>query len=166
MGELQRLYPSASEEYSLRGLYLAHDLRGMRSDQDKPLVCANFITSLDGRIAVPSSGNLSVPINIANERDWRLFHELAVQADVILTSGRYFRDRSRGAEQEIFDPDDVAVADLKHWRADRKLSTRPTIAVISASLDFPFPDDLLSGGAQCHCRDDRKRRLTTSQCVG
>ncbi len=142
IGDLQRLYPSARGGCSLRGLYLAHDLRAMRSDKDNPLVFANFITSLDGKIAVPADGSLSVPKNIANESDWRLFHELAAQADVILTSGRYLRDRSRGAAQEILDPDNVAFADLKQWRADRKLSTRPAIAVISASLDFPVPDDL------------------------
>ena len=114
----------------------------MRSDKDNPLVFANFITSLDGKIAVPADGSLSVPKNIANESDWRLFHELAAQADVILTSGRYLRDRSRGAAQEILDPDNAAFADLKQWRADRKLSTGPAIAVISASLDFLVPDDL------------------------
>ena len=145
IGDLQRLYPSARGDCSLRGLYLAHDLRGMRSDQESPLVFANFITSLDGKIAVPADGGLSVPKSIANDRDWRLFHELAAQADVILTSGRYLRDRSRGAAQEIFDPDDAAFADLRQWRADRKLSSRPAIAIISASLDFPIPDDLLSG---------------------
>ena len=48
---------------------------------------------LDGRIALPAAGRSShqVPPAIANARDWRLFQELAAQADLLITSARYFR---------------------------------------------------------------------------
>jgi len=86
--------PLPAAERKLEGLYLSHDLRQHYLKSGRAFVYANFVTSIDGRIAVPrSNGNgLVVPKNIANKRDWRLFQELAAQADIIISSGRYLRD--------------------------------------------------------------------------
>lgn len=86
---------------------------------------------------------MTVPKAIANDRDWRLFQELAVQADVLITSGRYLRDYAEGQAQEILTVyDDPRFADLAEWRATRGLPLYPTLAVVSASLDFPIPRGL------------------------
>jgi riboflavin biosynthesis pyrimidine reductase len=143
-----QLYPLPVAERKLEGLYLSHDLRQYYLKSGRAFVYANFVTSIDGRIAVPrSNGNgLVVPKNIANKRDWRLFQELAAQADIIISSGRYLRDWAEGRVQEILRVDDPEYADLKEWRLAHNLPPQPDIAIVSNSLRFPIPDVLTSGG--------------------
>jgi riboflavin biosynthesis pyrimidine reductase len=139
---MMRLWPQPSEATALAGLYLAQDLRAEAIGRKRPFVYANFVTSLDGRIAIPDKkqGGLKVPGSVANDRDWRLFQELAVQADVIITTGRYLRDYAAGKAQEILRvQDDPAFADLAEWRRTQGLSPQPDLAVVSHSLDFPVP---------------------------
>jgi riboflavin biosynthesis pyrimidine reductase len=148
--KILQLYPQPPQECKLQGLYLAHDLRQQRNTGAATFIYANFITSLDGRIAVPrpSGGGLKVPETTANERDWRLFQELAAQADVIISSGRYLREWAAGRAQEILQVDDPRFADLRAWRQQHNLRPQPDIAILSASLDFPIPDVLTAGGRQ------------------
>jgi len=144
-----RLYPPPIQELPLPGLYLGHDVRQQRPGLGRPFVYGNFVSSLDGRIAIaqPGVGGMTVPRQIANSRDWRLFQELAVQADVIISSGRYLRDYAAGRAQEILRVyEDPAFADLRQWRLQRGLPPQPDIAVVSASLDFPIPAALTAGG--------------------
>jgi riboflavin biosynthesis pyrimidine reductase len=90
---------------------------------------------------------MTVPKAIANDRDWRLFQELAVQADVIISSGRYLRDYAEGNAQELLEVyNNPAFADLKEWREDQGLQAYPDFVVISASLEFPIPDALTEAG--------------------
>jgi riboflavin biosynthesis pyrimidine reductase len=149
MSTVTQLYPLPAQEMPLRGLYLGHDVRELAAEMGRPLIYANFVASLDGRIAVPgpTGSGLVVPKQVANSRDWRLFQELAVQADVVISSGRYLRDYASGHAQEILRVyDDPQFADLAQWRVQHGLSPQPDIAVISASLDFPVPGALLAGG--------------------
>lgn len=149
MNQVVQLYPLPGEERRLRGLYLEHDLRQYGVASGRPFVYSNFVTSLDGRIAVARTARagLKVPEQIANERDWRLFQELAVQADVIISSGRYLRDYAEGQAQEILSVyEDPEFADLKEWREARGLPPQPDLAIISASLRFPIPEALTAGG--------------------
>jgi riboflavin biosynthesis pyrimidine reductase len=142
------LVPQPTGDVPLVGLYLGHDLRRLAEEARRPVVVANFVTSLDGRIAVPRQDGtgLTVPSNIANERDWRLFQELAVQSDIIISSGRYLRDYAAGRAQEILRVyDDPRFADLRAWRASRGLPPQPALAIISSSLDFPIPAVLTEG---------------------
>lgn len=143
-----QLYPLPAVERTLEGLYLSHDLRQYALKSGRAFVYANFVTSLDGRIAVPRSNGkeLVVPKNIANKRDWRLFQELATQADMIISSGRYLRDWAEGRVQEILRVDDPEFADLKEWRLAQNLPPQPDIAIVSNSLQFPIPDVLTAGG--------------------
>jgi riboflavin biosynthesis pyrimidine reductase len=144
-----QLYPLPAQERPLKGLYLSHDLRedGPRA-AGRPTIYSNFVTSLDGRIAIPhpTRPGMMVPKTTANERDWRLFQELAAQADLIISSGRYLRDWADGRAQEILQVDDPRFADLRAWRRDRGLPAQPDIAIISRSMRFPIPDVLTEGG--------------------
>ena len=147
MDHIIRLYPFPAQERPLRGTYLAHRLRQYSQNGARVFVYSNFITSLDGRIAIPhpTKPGLMVPKVTANERDWRLFQELAAQADLVISSGRYLRDWADGRAQEILRVDDPRFADLKAWRVDQGLSPQPDMAIISGSLDFPIPDALTAG---------------------
>jgi riboflavin biosynthesis pyrimidine reductase len=146
--QIVELHPTAGACHPLKGLYLAHNIREQSADDGSPFVYANFVASLDGRIAVPhpTRPGLTVPKATANDRDWRLFQELAAQADVIISSGRYLRDRAEGRAQEILQVDDPRYADLRAWREARGLPPLPDIAIVSRSLRFTLPDALTEGG--------------------
>src|SRR5689334_17075453 len=92
---LTRLFPQPGDTRPLRGLYLSHDLRG-RANTDQPYIYSNCVVSLDGRIAVAdANGSSGPPRSIAHDNDWRLYLELAAQADAVLTSGRRLRELLR-----------------------------------------------------------------------
>ncbi len=148
MNHIIRLYPTPTHELPLVGSYLAHDLRQYGTRNDRPYIYTNYISSIDGRIAIPreDGSGMMVPQSTANERDWRLFQELAAQADLVISSGRYLRDWAYGNAQEILRVDDPKFADLRQWRQERGLAPHPDIAIISGSLQFPIPEVLTAGG--------------------
>ncbi|MCI0399335.1 MAG: dihydrofolate reductase family protein [Chloroflexi bacterium] len=148
MDQLIQLYPLPTQEVPFKGAYLAHDLRQQAQQSGQPFVYGNFVTSIDGRIAIPHPNDqgLMVPKNVANDRDWRLFQELAAQADLIISSGRYLREWARGKAQEILQIDDPRFADLRAWRQERGLKPQADIAIISRSLRFPLPGVLKASG--------------------
>ncbi len=137
-----QLYPTPAREIALSGLYLNHDLRGQHEALGRPFVYTNYVTSIDGRIAIPrpTGQGMMVPKATSNDRDWRLFQELAVQADCIISSGRYLRDYVEGKAQEILRVyDEPRFADLGRWRAARGLSRYPDLAVVSGCLLYTSP---------------------------
>ena len=139
------LFPSTGREVQHRGLYLDQDLRTELASTEEVFVYANFITSIDGRIAAPDNDGDEVKLatQITNARDWRLFQELAVQADVLISSGRYLREYERGPKQELLQVyDDPEFEDLGEWRKAQGLPLQPGIAVVSRSLDFTVPIQL------------------------
>ncbi len=164
MDTILQLYPTPARETALEGLYLGHELRGEHVALGRPFVYTNYVTSIDGRIAIPRAGGkgMEVPKATSNDRDWRLFQELAVQADCIISSGRYLRDYAEGQAQEILRVyDEPRFADLGRWREARGLPRYPDLAVISGSLDFPIPSFLTQEGRQVvvitHGAADRER---------
>ena len=137
---LTRLFPLPAAQTELAGLYLDHRLH-TRGTSDRPFVYSNFITSLDGRIAIAAAGRdtLEVPHSITNLRDWRLYQELAGQADVLITSGRYMRQSAHGEAQDTLPVgNQPAYDDIRQWRIEQGLSAQPDIAVMSGSLDIPL----------------------------
>lgn len=135
-----RLFPDTGVQVPLQGLYLRHRLH-LQGRADKPCVFSNFVSSLDGRIATASdtSTTRTVPPAIANLRDWRLYQELAAQADVLVTSGRYFRQGLVGEQQDRLPVSrDPAYADIHAWREAQGLRAQPDVAILSGSLDIPL----------------------------
>ncbi|MDX1615568.1 MAG: dihydrofolate reductase family protein [Candidatus Promineifilaceae bacterium] len=142
---LLRLFPQPVVPLPLAGLYLSHDLRGHTRTGARPFLYTNFISSLDGRIAVPPDNkerDFDVPDALANQRDWRLFQELAAQADVVIVSGAHLRQRTAGRAGAIIQFDDPQFSDLARWRRERSLPRSPDIAVVSNSLDFAVPEEM------------------------
>ena len=134
-----RLYPLPAEQTPLKGLYLSLNLHRQAAEGDM-LIYSNYVASMDGRISLrdADSGQFIVPGAIANKRDWRLYQELAAQADVMITSARYFRQLAQGQAQDLLPvgqgPD---YADLLDWRRDQGMDVQPAIAIVSNSLDIP-----------------------------
>lgn len=165
-----QLYPTPAREVALNGLYLDHELRGQHEALGRPFVYTNYVTSIDGRIAIPrpSGQGMMVPKETSNDRDWRLFQELAVQADCIISSGRYLRDYAEGKAQEILRVyDEPRFADLGRWREERGLPRYPDLAIVSGSLDFPIPPFLTQEGRKVvvitHEAADRERAAQLEQ---
>lgn len=133
------LYPRPGQRHALKNLYLTQ-LAELPDDR-VPFIYSNFISSLDGRIALPAKHRHThqVPPAIANARDWRLFQELAAQADLLITSARYFRQAADAETQaELPVGAGAEFDDLRTWRIEQGLAPQPDIAVFSASLDIPL----------------------------
>lgn len=141
---LIRLYPTPSIEVPVRDLYLAHNVHTLGSP-GAPFVYANFLSSLDGRIALEDveRGTSFIPKHITTDSDFRLFMELHAQADCLITHGGYLRALAEGRLGDILQ---VGVRpenrDLAEWRAKQGLKPQPAILIASASLDFPMPDTI------------------------
>ena len=131
-----RLYPPPATDYPLEGLYLGQALSA-GDDAGKPFVYSNFISSLDGRIAIAREGRSThqVPTAITNPRDWRLYQELAGRADILITSGRYFRQcEIEEAQDRLPVSGHPDYGDIREWRNRHGLAAQPDIAILSRSL--------------------------------
>jgi len=136
---LLTLYPpSQAAPLAPSGLYLRHRL-DRRGSADHPFVYSNYVVSLDGRIALdyPRCDASMVPPAITSDSDWRLYQELAAQADVLLTSGRYIRELAAGTAQDTL-PVGEGFPDLLSWRRQQGLAPQPAVVILSRSLDLPL----------------------------
>lgn len=145
---LLQLYPEPFQQVDLHGLYLAHRLHTL-GGSGRPFVYANFLSSLDGRIAVEDAqrDHPYIPAHISTDSDLRLFLELQAQADCLITHGGYMRALSEGRLGNILqvgaqpDSEDLAV-----WRKGQGLPSQPAVVIASASLDFPLHPSLRDAG--------------------
>jgi len=144
MPEIVELYPRAGATRELDGTYLAHDLRALGTPE-QPFVYANFVTSLDGRIAVveAETGDSYVLDDLTSGHDWRLFQELQAQADCMVTHGGYLRALAAGKFRDILQVGVTPQAtDIGRWRIEHGLTRQPAVAIVSRTLDFSLPPSL------------------------
>ena len=137
--EILELYPATGEQHDLEGLYLSQNIR-QQPGKEGVFIYSNFITSIDGRIGLPVAGKKTrqVPAATGNPRDWRLYQELATQADLLITSARYFRQSENSeAQDQLPVGSSGEFDDLREWRIKHGLKEQPDIAILSASLDIP-----------------------------
>ncbi len=146
MKQLQRLYPDPAA-LPLKGLYLRHNLLQRAAAQSRPFVYSNFIQSMDGRIAIlnPENEQRGLPKAIANGRDWRMFQELAAQADAMIVTGSFMEKFAAGFAPDMLMLNNPKYAYLKQYRADNGLAALPDLVVVSRALNFPIAPKLLSG---------------------
>lgn len=137
---LQLFPPCESPSQPSDGLYLAHRLDRLGTSQ-QPYVYSNYVVSLDGRIALeyPHSDHTMIPSEITSKTDWRLYQELAAQADVLLTSGRFIRELAEGKAQATLPVGD-GFSDLIAWRKQQGMTPQPAVVILSRSLDLPLQD--------------------------
>jgi riboflavin biosynthesis pyrimidine reductase len=157
-GTLTRLYPDRCDAIPVRGLYLAHRLHTLGSSS-RPFIYANFVQSLDGRIALrdPSTGIGDVPRALTSPNDLRLLLELHAQADCLVTNGAYLRAVAEGRLGDILQVGTVpGHEDLADWREANGLSRQPAVCIASASLDFPLAPSLVRYAQQVFVATGRK----------
>lgn len=137
---LLRLYPQSGEKNAVNGLYLAHQVHKLGAIE-LPFVYANFLSSLDGRIALEdvSQSTTYIPKHLITASDFRLFMELHAQADCLITHGGYMRSLSEGRLGNILQ---VRDKDLVEWRLNNDLKAQPTVIIASASLNFAMHKSL------------------------
>jgi len=145
---LTRLFPTPSTTRALDGTYLAHDLHALGSTAH-PFVYANFVSSLDGRTSQIDRelGRLRPPQPISNDHDWRLYLELAAQADAVVTSSSRLSAMLAEDREQIHCVEHIEDGDIGEWRRARGHNRRPTCIVLSKNLELPI-DALL---AKPHC---------------
>ena len=134
-----RLYPEPSKSVPLKNLYI-NDYGWHASKTKKPKVVANFLSSLDGRIAI-SDGvtGYQLPESLTSKVDFRLFLELYTQADCLITHGAYLRSLAEGKLGNILQlPKDKEFEDLYSWRRQKGLKPNPDLVIASSSLNFPL----------------------------
>ena len=142
---LLRLYPGSCEKVPIKGLYLAHQLHKLGA-AGSPFVYANFLSSLDGRIALEDSvQGTYIPKHITTASDFGLFMELHAQADCLITHGGYMRALGEGRLGNILQ---VRDKELVEWRRNNGLKPQPAVIIASASLNFP-----LHGSLREHAQD-------------
>lgn len=149
--QVVQLFPPPFQSVPLRGLYLKLGLHRLGTPA-APFVYANFLCSLDGRIALEDpAGQTYLPKALTTPDDFRLFLELAAQADCLVTHGGYLRSLDEGRLGNILQ---VGLTephrDLAAWRVAQGLPAQPDVVVASASLDFPMPDSLARHGQRCY----------------
>ncbi|XSG85430.1 MAG: RibD family protein [Methylohalobius sp. ZOD2] len=138
------LYPPPFSEVPLKGLYLGHRLFELGLS-GRPFVYANFLASLDGRIALEDmhTGQPYLPKSLTTPADFRLFLELEAQADCLITHGGYLRALAEGTLGNILQLGaHPAGGDLVAWRQSQGLKPQPAIAIASGSLDFVIPESV------------------------
>jgi riboflavin biosynthesis pyrimidine reductase len=168
---LHRLFPTPGQ-VPLRALYLSGPF-APPAERSKSFVYANFISSLDGRISLPDprTSKRTVPQAIANDRDLRLFQELAACADALVTSGRYVRGLPDGVSARSFPVSGKPeYSDLAHWRRAHGLPPQPAVVIVTATLDVPPLRPLVESGRDVYvatgaAADQHKIATLTSQGV-
>jgi len=137
---LLRFYPGTCEKVSIKGLYLAQQLHKLGT-AESPFVYANFLSSLDGRIAVEDVAQRSthIPKHITTASDFGLFMELHAQADCIITHGGYMRALAEGRLGNILQVKNEGHAE---WRRNNGLKPQPAVIIASSSLNFPLHNSL------------------------
>lgn len=141
---LLRLFPTPQQEVPLAGLYLGHQVHELGT-QSRPFVYANFVSSLDGRIALANTqyGDTYIPKHMMTPSDFMLFMELHAQADCLITHGGYLRALATKKLGNILQVGNHSkCTDFINWRKNNKLTAQPAIIIASASLEFPMHESL------------------------
>ena len=146
--KLLRLYPGLFEEVSITGLYLAHRIHEL-GQPEVPFVYANFLSSIDGRIALEDieQGHSFIPKHLTTASDFSLFMELQAQADCLITHGGYMRALN---EKRLGNILQVTNDRLVKWRRQNGLPAQPAVIIASASLVFPLHNSLIESKQQIY----------------
>ena len=144
MQMIDQVFP-VKRQVPLEGLYLGQGLKELAAEIGRSVVLADYLTDENGVVAKAGK----VPAELKNSSDWGRFQELMAQADVIISSGSYFKRLAKKGTQDIlyqFEPEG-AYERLGQWRLDAGYRKRsPDVAIVSRRLDFELPGELRQSG--------------------
>ncbi len=149
MPMIDQVFP-VEKQVPLEGLYLGERLVDLAVEIGRSLVLTDYLADQNGVIAkAANDGQFAIPPELKNSSDWDRYQELMAQADVIISSGSYFKRRANQGAQEIlfqFEPGQ-AFEHLGQWRLDAGFEKRsPNVAIVTRQLDFELPEELRKSG--------------------
>lgn len=144
---IDQVFP-VKRQLQLEGLYLEQRLMDRAAEIGRSLVLTNYLTDKNGVIAkVTKEGRFEIPGALKNSSDWERYQELMAQADVIISSGDYFK-RLKTSQDILyqFEPGH-AFETLGQWRLDSGYKKRsPDVAIVTRQFDFDLPEELRRSG--------------------
>src|SRR5574341_1548623 len=146
---INQVFP-VKKQVPLEGLYLSQRLMDIAAELGRHVVLTDFLTDKNGVVAkATKDGHFEIPAEIKNSSDWGRYQELMAQADIIISSGSYFKRLATKGAQDIlyqFEPGH-AFEELGQWRLDASFEKRsPDLAIVSRHLDFELPAELRKSG--------------------
>ena len=147
MTTIDQMFP-VKRQVSLEGLYLSQRLRDMAAEVGRSIVLTDYLTDKNGVVAkAAKDSHFEIPVELKNSSDWGRFQELTAQADIIISSGSYFKRLA--ASQDVlyqFEPGGKFER-LGQWRLDEGYQKRsPDVAIVTRHLDFELPEELRRSG--------------------
>jgi len=147
MATLNQVFP-VKRQVPLEGLYLGERLMELAAEMGRSLVLTDYLTDKNGVIAkATKDGHFEIPAALKNSSDWGRYQELMAQADVIISSGSYFKRLA--TSQDVlyqFEPGN-AFEKLGQWRLNAGFKKRsPDVAIVTRELDFEIPEKLIESG--------------------
>jgi riboflavin biosynthesis pyrimidine reductase len=146
---INQVFP-VKKQVPLEGLYLGERLMDVAADIGRRVVLTDFLTDKNGVVAkATKDAHFEIPTQLRNSSDWGRYQELMAQADVIISSGSYFKRLAANGAQDILYQFEVghAFEKLGQWRLDVGFEKRsPDVAIVTRHLDFELPEELRKSG--------------------
>lgn len=149
MTMIKQVFP-VKKQVPLEGLYLGERLGDLAAEVGRSVVLTDYLADQNGVIAkAAKEGHFAIPPQLKNSSDWDRYQELMAQADVIISSGSYFKRLATTGAQNIlyqFDPGQP-FEHLGQWRLEAGFKKRsPDVAIVTRELDFELPEKLRKSG--------------------
>src|SRR5215213_4792832 len=146
---INQVFP-VKKQVPLQGLYLGQRLMDVAADIGRSVVLTDFLTDKNGVVAkTTKNAHFEIPAELKNSSDWDRYQELMAQADVIISSGAYFKRLAAKGAQDIlyqFKPGG-AYETLGQWRIHAGYKGRsPDVAIVTRHFDFELPEELRRSG--------------------
>jgi riboflavin biosynthesis pyrimidine reductase len=149
MQMIDQVFP-VRRQVPLEGLYLGHRLKELAAESGRSLVLTDFLTDQNGVVAhAAPDGHWTIPAGLKNASDWGRFQELLAQADIMISSGSYFKRLAGKGAQDVLYPFEPGenFDRLGQWRLASGYATRsPDVAIVTRHLDFELPERLRQSG--------------------
>src|SRR5215213_7913108 len=146
---INQVFP-VKKQVPLQGLYLGQRLMDVAADIGRSVVLTDFLTDKNGVVAkTTKNAHFEIPTQLRTSSDWDRYQELMAQADVIISSGSYFKRLAANSAQDILYQFEVghAFEKLGQWRLDAGFEKRsPDVAIVTRHLDFELPKELRKSG--------------------
>src|SRR5262245_44035511 len=98
---IDQVFP-VKKQVPLEGLYLGQRLIDIATEMGRRVVLTDFLTDKNGVVAkATKDAHFEIPAELKNADDWGRYQELMAQADVIISSGSYFKRLATSGAQDI-----------------------------------------------------------------